>query len=213
MEHEAFIIKYKPNRNIFIRAYPGHFATNHSHINYYIDVTDVKHNHVMARTAAREMATQYAISTMVDTIICMDGAEIIGGFLARALAKSDIMSINSNAEICVIRPEYNTSGQMIFRDNLVPMIRGKHILLLIASVTTGKTIIRSLECIKYYGGVLTGISAVFSAVPEAAEKPIHHLFGREDIPDYHTYPFDSCPLCENKVKIDAIVNSYGYSAL
>ena len=56
-------------------------------------------------------------------------------------------------------------------DTLQPMIEGKHVLLLIASATTGKTIKKSLECIKYYGGSIAGISAIFSvASREKAEE-------------------------------------------
>lgn len=213
MDHQATHIKYQPNKNIHISIMPGHFATNHSHINYCIDITEVKHNHVMARAAGRAMATQYSQHTLVDTIICMDGAEVIGSFLARALAKYDVMSINAGTEICVITPEYNSSGQMIFRDNILPMVRDRRVLLLIASVTTGKTILRSLECLKYYGGILTGISSVFSAVPEVAGEEINRLFSAEDLPDYHTWAFEECPKCKENQKIDAIVNSYGYSEL
>ena len=37
------------NGNLVIRAYHGHFATNHSHINYYIDMTRMNNDHKMAK--------------------------------------------------------------------------------------------------------------------------------------------------------------------
>ena len=40
------------NGNLVIRAYHGHFATNHSHINYYMDMSRMKHDHKMAKEAA-----------------------------------------------------------------------------------------------------------------------------------------------------------------
>ena len=38
-------IPAKANRKIELKAYPGHFATNHSHINYYLDITPIKCRH------------------------------------------------------------------------------------------------------------------------------------------------------------------------
>ena len=113
----------------------------------------------------------------------------------------------------IVTPEVNPGGQLLFRDNTQPMIRGKHCLLLLASATTGKTVARAAECVQYYGGQIAGVSAIFSASKEVAGVQIHSIFGEEDIPGYRTYEFNHCPLCERQQKIDAIVNSYGYSRL
>ena len=52
MESRAIKIKSPKNSKISIKVIPGHFATNHSHINYYIDMTSIKHRHAMAYEAA-----------------------------------------------------------------------------------------------------------------------------------------------------------------
>ena len=39
----------RANKRLFADAIPGHFATNHSHINYYVDMSEIKHNMSMAR--------------------------------------------------------------------------------------------------------------------------------------------------------------------
>lgn len=212
MEDRAINIKSKKNHNLEIRAIPGHFATNHSHVNYYVDLTAMKYCQRTAKEAGKEMAMKYN-TTSIDSIICMDGCEIIGGFLADELTSNSLRSMNGNQDIFVITPEYNSNGQMIFRDNLQPMVTEKHILLLLASTTTGKSINRSLECIKYYGGEVVGISAIFSAIDQMQNVPIYSIFRAEDIPNYHTYPFKECPDCSNRIKIDAIVNSFGYSKI
>ena len=143
----------------------------------------------------------------------MDGCEIIGACLAEELNKNGIMSLNQHDSLYVITPEFDGNGQMIFRDNLQPMVRGKNILLLLASATTGRTIPRSLECIQYYGGIIQGISAIFSAAKEIYGEPVHCIFSTEDLPDYNTFTPSECPHCKNKEKIDAIVNGFGYSEL
>ena len=156
------------------------------------------------KAVAREMAKEYQYSKPIDTIVCMDGCEIIGACLAEELNKNGIMSLNQHDSLYVITPEFDGNGQMIFRDNLQPMVRGKNILLLLASATTGRTIARSLECIQYYGGIIQGISAIFSAAKEIYGEPVHCIFSTEDLPDYNTFTPSECPHCKNKEKIDII---------
>ena len=173
----------------------------------------LKSRQSMARAAAKSIASEYVATTVVDTIVCMDGTEVIGSYLAEELTNCGIMSMNQHKAIYVVTPEFNSAGQMIFRDNLQPMIRDKHVLFLMASVTTGRTIERSLECLSYYGGIIAGVSALFSANEMVGNQKIHTLFKLSDIPEYKTYPHNQCPYCQSGKKIEAIVNSYGYSKL
>ena len=212
-EHQELAIRSSYNNNIKIKVIPGHFATNHSHITHYIDMSVLKSRQSMARAAAKSIASEYVATTVVDTIVCMDGTEVIGSYLAEELTDCGIMSMNQHKAIYVVTPEFNSAGQMIFRDNLQPMIRDKHVLFLMASVTTGRTIERSLECLSYYGGIIAGVSALFSASEIVGNQKIHTLFKLSDIPEYKTYPHNQCPYCQSGKKIEAIVNSYGYSKL
>ena len=152
MENMTTKITSSYNNALDIKVVDGHFATNHSHINKYIDMTTLKSRRKMALAAAKSMATEYVATTIVDTIVCMDGTEVIGAYLANALTENGIVSMNQHQTIYIMTPEVHSSGQLIFRDNLQPMIKDKNILLLLASATTGKTIKQSIECIEYYGG-------------------------------------------------------------
>lgn len=213
METRIHEITSQSNRRIKIGVIPGHFATNHSHVNYYVDMTGVKTHHKAAKETAAELAKAYMSSTDVDTIICLEGTEIIGAFLARELAKEGHTSINSGKDICVITPETNANNQMIFRDNLQKDIFGKQIILLISSASTGKTISRSVECLQYYNGKLAGISSIFSAIDEYNGIKINSVFTSDDIPNYESVSFERCDMCRSGQKIDAIINSYGYSKI
>ncbi len=213
MESRAIKINSKVNQNAIIRVIPGHFATNHSHINYYVDMTIMKSRKSEAAAAASVLARKYTTSTYVDTIICMDGCEVIGAYLADELTESGIMSLNQHQTMYIVTPEMNPGGQLIFRDNMQMMIQGKHCLLLLASATTGRTVARALECVQYYGGIIEGVSAIFSASTRVGNIEINYIFGGEDIPDYKTYEASNCPMCARKQKLDAIVNSFGYSKL
>ena len=115
--------------------------------------------------------------------------------------------------IYIAEPEYNSNSQIIFRDNIQPMIRGKHILVLMASVTTGYTAKRAIEAIEYYGGRVAGIAAIYRAVDEILGYPVRSVYSIEDLPDYASYEYQNCPFCKAGQKIDAVVNSYGYSEL
>ena len=213
MENRMQEIVSEANRKIKIGIIPGHFATNHSHINYYIDMTKIKTHHKIAKETAKELAKAYISNTHIDTVICLEGTEIIGAFLARELAKEGHASINSGSDICVITPETNVNNQMIFRDNIQKNVFGKHVLLLMSSVSTGKTINRSVECLNYYNGKLAGISAIFSAVNEYEGMKINSVFTSDDLPHYETMSASQCTLCKAGQKVDAIVNSFGYSKI
>ncbi len=196
---------------INLRVLPGHFMTSHSHINYYVDMTMMRMRKSEAQEVARAIAGKYSNNTIVDTIVCMDGTEVIGAYLAEELTNAGIMSVNEHNTIYITSPEFDPTGQIIFRNNTIPMIKNKNIFLLLASTTTGKTLMRSLECIDYYDGHVTGITSIFSGVTKAAGIPVNSLFSPSDLPDYKVYDHRDCALCKAGQKIDALVNGYGYS--
>ena len=206
-------IKAAVNNKLEVSVYQGHFATRHSHNSHYIDITRMKHEHTMAREAAVTLAQRYAYTSPIDTIVCMDGSEVIGAFLARHLANKDRFNINIDKNINVVTPEFDHTGQLIFRDNLLPMVAGKNVLILISTVKSGKTIAQTLECVSYYGGAVQGIATIFSTVEELDGIPVCSIFGPEDIPDYISKDVKECPMCKAGKKIDAIANSYGLSKL
>ena len=199
--------------NVPLRIARGHFATNHSHINYYIDITFQKTRLSEAREIAKQLVTHFNPTTLVDTILCLDGTAVIGTCLAEALSESGFRNINRHQTIYVVEPEYNANSQMIFRDNIKPMIRGKHVLVLMASMTTGFTAKRSIEAIGYYGGYVAGVAALYSAVKDTGGYPVASIYDISDLPDYASYDYRDCPYCKKGIRIDALVNSFGYSEL
>ena len=199
--------------NVPLRIARGHFATNHSHINYYIDVTFQKTRLSEAKDVAKYLVRNFKHNTPVDTVLCLDGTAVIGTCLAEELTASGFRSINTHNTIYVLEPEYNANSQMIFRDNVQPMIKGKNVLVLMASVTTGFTAKRSIEAIGYYGGQVSGVASIYSAVDEAGEYPVYSVYNISDLPDYASYDYRECPYCKAGKKIDALVNSFGYSEL
>ncbi len=213
MEERAMEVKYKNNKKVVMRIIPGHFATNHSHINYYVDMTNIKTHHTIAKETAKELAEAYISSMNIDTIICLEGTEVIGAYIADVLTQPSHRSINAGKDIAVITPEISSNNQMIFRDNVQKSIFGKHILLLIPSISTGKTIKKCSQGLTYYNGKLVAVSSIFSAVSEYEGIDINYLFSQSDISDYKTMPVDECELCKAGQKVDAIVNSFGYSKI
>ncbi len=191
----------------------GHFATNHSHINYYIDITYQKTRLSEAKNTARQLVSHFINNTPVDTVLCLDGTAVLGTCVADELTKSGFMTINQHQTIYVIEPEYNSNSQIIFRENLQPMIRGKHVLILMASVTTGFTAGKSIEAIQYYGGMVAGVAGIYRAVDQVAEYPVRSIYSVEDLPDYQSFDYRECPFCKQGIPIDALVNSHGYSKL
>ena len=196
-----------------LRIAQGHFATNHSHINYYVDITYHKTRLSEAKDSAYALVSQFINDTPVDTILCLDGTAVLGTCVAEELTKSGFSTINQHQTIYVLEPEYNANSQIIFRDNIKPMIQGKTVLILMASVTTGFTARRSIEAIGYYGGRVAGVAAIYRAVDEVGGYPVRSVFSIDDLPEYRSYDYRDCPYCKAGQKLDALVNSFGYSEI
>ena len=199
--------------NAPLKVTPGHFATNHAHINYYIDMTTLKTRLSEAQEIARSLVGMFLYDTAVDTIVCLEGTQVIGSFLAQELTGAGVLSMNAHKTIYIVTPEYNSNSQMIFKENILPMIRGKNVILLTASVTTGLALNKGIESVLYYGGVLRGITAIFSVLEEMNGYKITSIFNKKDVPDYAFYDYRDCPFCKQGRKLEALVNSYGYTNL
>lgn len=214
MEDRMVKFYAKDSSKVALHAVQGHFATSHSHINYYIDMTSLKIRAKEAKDVASVIASRFNNAITIDTIVCMDGTEVVGAYLAQEFEKRSFMSTtNLHETIYVVSPEFNSNNQMIFRDNNTLAINGKHILLLLATTTTGVTIRRSLECIQYYGGKISGISSIFSTVKEVEGYDIESVFTAEDLPGYAAYTQKDCPFCKKGHRLEAMVNGFGYSKL
>ena len=207
------LVEYRnQNSPLKLRVAKGHFATSHSHINYYVDLTTTKHRLSEAREAARQLADAYKMSTVIDTILCLDGTEVIGTCMAHNLALDGHLLMNKGFNIDVVTPEHTTGSQLIFRDNTRPMIEGQHVLILAASITTGYTVQGGIEAVQYYGGTVVGVCSIFASVDECLGFPVNCVFNTKDmLKDYESKPYNECPLCKAGIKVDAIVNTYGIS--
>lgn len=202
------------DESLVLRAVPGHFATGQSHINYYIDMTSLKSRRKEAHEVARFLRSSimHYVDT-VDTIVCMDGTEVVGAFLAEELEKNHISITNLHETIYVVAPELNMSNQLLFRENTRPTIAGKNVLLLLASMTSGETARRAMECVEYYGGNVVGITAIFSTMDMVNNKKVFSVFTKEDLPGYQAFTPHECPFCKKGTPLEAIVNGFGYSLL
>ena len=166
-----------------LNIHRGHFATSHSHINYYIDVTPQKTDLGHAKAIAKALAENYTSSVLVDTILCLDGMEVVATCLADELTN----------------------------DNILPMIEGKSVLLLAISVVTGRTAETAVEAVNYFAGSVAGVASIFATYSEVAGIPVTSVFNPNDLENYASYSTLECPMCRRGEHIDALVNSYGCS--
>ncbi|MCI8499451.1 MAG: orotate phosphoribosyltransferase [Clostridia bacterium] len=215
MEKRALELTARGSRNVKIRVIEGHFVTQHSHVTHCIDMTQVKSETQAALAAAKLFAGSFT-DTPVDTIITLERTKMLGAFLANEL---EARGINLNANVAVISPEVS-DDKIILRDNLMPYVKNKRVLLLTATATTGLTLKSALEGIWYYGGTPVGAATVFGGnfgdkinMHGVIDVPVVRLFGDEAIGSYRSYLSTECPLCKNGVRIDALINSYGYSKI
>lgn len=214
MEDRMMKFYSKESNMLALHAMHGHFATSHSHINYYVDVTSIKTRVAEAKQAAHVLYSRIPKTKYVDTIVCMDGTEVVGTFLTEEIQNGGIMgTTNQHETVYVISPEINNNNQMLFRDNNKGAIKGKHVVLLLATTTTGETIRRALECIQYYGGEIEWVASLFGTINSVDGVEVETLFDENDVTGYAAYPVTECPLCKQGQKIEAMVNGFGYSKL
>lgn len=199
--------------NLKLEIYKGHYATSHSHTSYYIDVAKNKSELAQAKAVAVKLAENYINNCMVDTVLCLDGTEVIGTCLAEELTSTRYASMNAGRNINILTPEYNAGSQLFFRDNTAPMITGKFVLVLAASVVTGFTAKSAVESVAYYGGRAVGIASIFATINECGGIPVASVFNPQDLPGYATYAPNECPMCKNGERLNALVNSHGCSQL
>ena len=228
-------IPSKNNPELCLSVIPGHFSSDRFHVNYYIDMTTLKARMNQAQLIAKEMCNKYihriqisnkaegffnaslasafSQAEKIDTIICMDGCEVIGAYVAEELSKTGVGTNNLHDTFYVVSPEFDNAGQMVVRDNIKPMIKDKNVLVILASAMSGRTIYKSIKCIQAYGGTVKGINVIFGVVDEIEGYPVHSVFSKEDLPDFELTEPENCSACKNNVPLTAIVNSYGYSVL
>lgn len=211
---ERFVdLRSKKNPKARIKILSGHFAAKTTHVNTYIDMSTVKTRHNNARETARTLAAEYQMNTPVDTIVCLKNTEVIGTFMAEILADHTTASMSAGNNISIVTPEFDSSGQMLFRDNNLRMIAGKRVLILTDSMASGTLARQALEAILYYNGIVCGICAVFSAISKVAGLEVKCIFTSSDIPGYQVYHSHECQMCKEGKHLDGIVNSFGYARL
>jgi orotate phosphoribosyltransferase len=213
MEKDCFTVSMEKNPIISVKVYPGHFTTSNKHSNYFLDVSSLKFNTHIARDAAQELARPYLTNKIVNTIVCMEATEVIGAYLAQELSQYGTAVINEGGDINIVTPARDYNGNFIFQDNMKEWIMNKGIILLVTSISSGSTVKRAIECIDYYGGKLEGISALFMTSPDLLKYEVNTLFTSADIPGYKLFTPGDCEMCKAGQKLDAIINSEGYTII
>ena len=133
---QIYTIPCNRNEDVFIHAIPGHYVTASAHLNYYVGTSDIKHNRVVSVEAAKLLAEYYSVRNMdVDTVLCLYETQALGAYMAQELASPSMLAPNPDLQVYVLGPEYDTQGNMIFRDNLRRMIQGKNVVVLISCIT------------------------------------------------------------------------------
>ena len=138
----AFSVSLPNNSSISMNVIPGHFTTNHFHLSHYLDLDNLKTNSNLAKKVAKELSIPYVSYTLIDTIVCMEGTELIGAYLAEELTKKGSLAINTGRDIYVVKPMSNVHRQLTFRSNIQELVTDHRVLLLVSSISSGTTLER-----------------------------------------------------------------------
>jgi len=213
IENKSYTVTLTKNPSISMNVIPGHYTTNSFHVTHYLDLEDLKINALKARDVARELAIPYLSSTLVDTIVCLEGTEVIGAYIAEELLQEGTAVINSGLEIHVVTPRLNTERKMMLLSNTEESIRNKNIIILVGTVSTGVILDKALEFIEYYGGKVVGISSLFSVYPNKYDQEINSMFTNDDIPGYQLFSQKNCLMCNQGKKLEAIIVDGSYKEI
>ena len=197
-------------RHLFLRVVKGHFMKSNGHMNYYIDVMKQKCTLPEAMAVAEELVSYYK-DKVIDTILCLDEMQVIGTCLAQKLTNSGFMNLNDGRAVNILTPEKISAGRFIFREETVPFISGKSVLVLTSSVATGRTTSVAMDAVRYYGGTVAGLASIYSAVSDCDGVPVCSVFDANDLDGYYCVPAHECPLCKAGRNVDGVVSSYGFS--
>lgn len=211
MTGKSFSISLPRNLAISMNVVPGHFTTNHFHLSHYLDLDNLKTSSSLARKVAKELSFPYLATTLIDTIVCMEGTELIGAYLAEELTQKGTTAINQGREVFVVKPMNNVNRQLTFQSNLQKLITDQRVLLLVTSISSGSTLKSAQEVLNYYGANLVGVSSLFNAMPDSQEQDINTLFTQDDVSNYRMYKASDCELCKAGRKLDAIIIQGGYT--
>ncbi|MBQ1684480.1 MAG: orotate phosphoribosyltransferase [Clostridia bacterium] len=201
----------KGNRRIKLTIYPGHYATSHAHVDNYISMTEVRTSSTMTAETADELAKVFKYM-QIDTIICLEYTQNIGAMLANVLT-SGRREVNSGNDIHIITPSINSNNQLTFTSDTQPFVTGRNVLILLSTISTGRSLSRAQECVGYYGGKLVGIGAIFSAIDESDGIPVHSIFQPSDLGSYNNYHSNECPYCKAGRKLDGFITTGGLTEL
>lgn len=213
MRHHSFSVSLAKNPAIKINVTQGHFSTSHAHMTHYLDLNNLKTNALIAKEVAEELAQPYLAGALVDTIVCMEGTEVIGAYMAEVLLENGTLINNEEEAIHVVIPLRNTERKLMFPADLQKLISHRNIILLISSVSTGITLNSALDCLSYYGAQLVGISALFNANEASNGQKIFAMFTKNDILGYELFRPGDCSMCQEGQKLDGIIIHDGCSTM
>ena len=70
----------------------------------------------------------------------------------------------------------------------------------------------AVNVLRYYNGIPVGICSIFARATECAGFPVTTIFDSSILPDYMSVAAHECPLCKAKMRLDAMVNTFGISS-
>lgn len=228
-------IQSKSYPELELKVIPGHFMSEKFHQNYYIDMSALKMRQTEAKIVAHVMAEKYiekldvddklsslvepsllnmAISSKkIDTIICLDGCEIIGAYLAEELRNVGVLTSNEHGCFNIISPEFDHTGGMIINDSIKNMIIDKNVLIVSGCAITGHTIEKIIQTICTFHGYITGVSVIFGNIETVLDYHVYQVFSKKDFPDFMLFSPDQCEICKAGVKVDGFIYSYGFEEI
>ena len=205
------MVKLPTNKSsLFLRVAKGHFATSHSHINYYIDVTTQKARLSEAKLSPRSW--WLPISTAPSWTPCSVWTHAGHRHLSGQRAdQRRFANMNAHQTIYVITPSTPAAARSSSATISPRWSRAS------TSSSCRPPSPPATPC-RRPSRRSTTTAAPWRACRPSSPLPTSvwasgHLHLRpSSLPDYASFDSRDCPMCKAGQHIDALVNSFGYSA-
>lgn len=182
MGHRALL--FKTGSGLFLALERGDTAQEEISMNFCISTRELRLSAKLAKEAARALAQPYHTGALVDLILCEEGCEAVGAFLAAELGGGSVLSLNRGSDIHI--GTLRLSEQETCTREELPL-RGKSILLLTDLLMSPKRARRAADYILGSGAALSGVCALFGVPGEVEKRKIQCLFEASDLPGFYTW--------------------------
>ncbi|MDD2955337.1 MAG: hypothetical protein PHD67_03355 [Oscillospiraceae bacterium] len=183
---------FKHQSGLYLTVTREHAAEPGCHMNRRVGTAGLRHSGKLAREAARLLAAPYQAGALVELILCEQGCEVVGSFLACELSGGNALSLNRGCDIRVAAFRWEEERPVLLEPE---PLSGQSVLLLADRLFPPDKALCCAQWAAAQEAALSGVCALFGTPGKVGWRRVHCLFSAVEVPGFHFWPEEECPLC------------------